>query len=78
MISGHYYSLTKREKRILGRARPDAALESLAVQVKETLASGAFPIDPDSSRNACLHCEFDLICRQGPRVERKRSSNADV
>lgn len=79
VIGGHYYSLTKREKRILGRAKPgDAALAPLAEQVKEALASGAFPVDPDSLRNACQYCEFDLVCRQGPRVERKRSSNADV
>lgn len=79
VIGGHYYSLTKREKRILGHAKPgDAALAPLAEQVKEALASGDFPVDPDSLRNACQYCEFDPVCRQGPRVERKRSSNADV
>ena len=79
VVGGHYYSLTKREKRILGRAEQgDAALEPLAEQVKEALASGAFPVDPDSSRNACRYCEFDLVCRQGPRVERKRSVDADA
>lgn len=78
-VTGHYYSLTRREKRILGHAKPDeAALDALAERVKGHLAEGSFPVDPDSDDYACTHCEFDRVCRKGPRINRKRSDHADV
>lgn len=78
-MTGHYYSLTRREKRVLGHADPDeAALDALAERVKEHLAEGSFPVDPDTDDYACTHCEFDLVCRKGPRLNRKRSDRADA
>lgn len=78
-VTGHYYSLTRREKRILGHADPDeAALDALAERVKGHLAEGSFPVDPDTDDYACTHCEFDRVCRNGPRIIRKRSDHADV
>lgn len=78
-MTGHYYSLTRREKRILGHADPDeAALDALAERVKEHLAEGSFPVDPDTDDYACTHCEFELVCRKGPRLNRKRSDRADA
>lgn len=78
-MTGHYYSLTRREKRILGHAKPDeAALDALAERVKGHLAEGSFPVDPDNDDYACTHCEFDRVCRNGPRISRKRSDHADV
>ena len=31
-----------------------------------------FAVDPDVRHDACEYCEFDVVCRVGPRVELKR------
>ena len=77
-MTGHYYSLTRRENRVLGHAKADEdALDALAERVKAHLADGAFPVAPDSDGYACTHCEFDHVCRKGPRINRKSHTYVD-
>lgn len=67
-----YYSLTKA-KRLPDVAFDDEALSEFVERVKEHLEEGSYPVDPDAARTACSYCEFDLLCRNGPRIERKRA-----
>lgn len=79
VTGGHYYSLTKRERRVLATAEiNDEALSTLAAQVTSYVQEGFFPVDPDVDGKACTYCEFSSICRKGPRIERKRRNHADT
>lgn len=71
VASARYYSLTA--SKVLMEAKPnDEALKRFADQVRWYLEHGTYPVDPDEGRTACSYCDFDLLCRQGPRIERKR------
>ena len=50
----------------------EADLESLLTRIKALLEEGRFAVDPDLNHDACEYCEFDVVCRVGPRVELKR------
>lgn len=74
--SAYYYSLTKGTK--LKDARPDSpVLEAFAERVKDHLRKGRYPVEPDLARIACKYCPYDLVCRQGPRLEWRRKLTAD-
>ena len=69
-----YYSLTKAKK------LPDVKIDEMALtefieRVKQQLSTGSFPVDPDPEGSACAYCDFDIVCRQGIRLERKRVGN---
>ncbi|CAN5468074.1 hypothetical protein BH10ACI2_BH10ACI2_03140 [soil metagenome] len=66
-----YYSLVKGK--VLRQEKKDdyEKLEALAERIKLLLAAGNFAVDPDSNEDACTYCEFDSVCRKGPRLERK-------
>ena len=38
---------------------------------KRDLDEGNYPVQPDTKRDACTYCDFDLLCRQGSRLARK-------
>ena len=79
LAGGHYYSLTKREKRVLASASADdGSPAALAAQVKTYFEDGFFPVEPDVQLKACAYCEFSGVCRKGPRLERKRRRHADA
>ncbi len=67
-----YYSLTKAKK-LSEVTFDDEALGAFVERVKGHLEGGAYPVDPDTAGTACTYCDFDLLCRNGPRVARKRS-----
>jgi len=52
-----------------------AALEDLVARFRRALSSGSFPVDPDEEMSVCEYCEFDAVCRRGPRLSRKRATN---
>jgi RecB family exonuclease len=66
-----YYSVTKAKKISVADA-PEAELSRIAQDVRAGWQAGAFPVDPDVDWSACRYCEFDALCRKGPRLERKR------
>jgi RecB family exonuclease len=69
VIGAHYFSLAKR---VAMKAPVDeAVLDDLVTQVKQRLAAGCYPVDPDVEEQACTYCPFDLVCRRGPRLRRK-------
>jgi ATP-dependent helicase/DNAse subunit B len=70
-----YYSLTKA-KGLPDVKIDDEALEAFVERVKGHLEEGAYPVDPDAKGTVCTYCEFDLLCRNGPRVARKRSGTS--
>jgi ATP-dependent helicase/DNAse subunit B len=47
-------------------------LENIISRIKTILEQGNFAVDPDVQHVACEYCEFDIVCRVGPRVELKR------
>ncbi|HSU26392.1 MAG TPA: PD-(D/E)XK nuclease family protein, partial [Pyrinomonadaceae bacterium] len=47
-------------------------LENIISRIKTILEQGSFAVDPDVRHDACEYCEFDVVCRVGPRVELKR------
>ncbi len=71
-IQADYYSLKKRQ---VLKAKPGdlRALERFSDQVRHRLQTGSYPVAPDRQRQACRFCAYDLVCRQGPRLERKRA-----
>ncbi len=64
----YYYSLTKAE-RIRVRAPGANELADIAEGVRVNLEDGHLP--PDRLQRACAFCDFDLVCRRGPRLGRK-------
>ena len=70
IANAYYYSLTKGK--ILKKADIDEeALAQFAERVKLQLETGHFPVEPDIDRIACRYCPYDLVCRQGTRLNRK-------
>jgi ATP-dependent helicase/DNAse subunit B len=66
-----YYSIT--QQKTLSRPQKDPAqLAAFVQQVKSHLAKGHYPVAPDTARQACRYCDYDLICRQGDRLTRKQ------
>ena len=65
-VHARYFSLKHAE--VIGGRTPDDLEERLAA-AKEALASGTFP--PVSSDGNCAYCDFDLLCRKGPRLKGK-------
>ncbi len=78
VAGAQYYSLTKAE--VLREVRLDPALErdldAFADRTRGRLAAGAYPVAPDIDLAACATCDFDLVCRKGPRTERMRTAGA--
>lgn len=70
-----YYSLTKAEP-IGGAKVKQEALADFATRVKGHLETGTFPVEPDVQGHACIYCAYDMLCRKGPRLDRKRSTHA--
>jgi RecB family exonuclease len=64
----YYYSLNKAE-RIKAKEPGEDALEGMAGEIRTHLDAGHLP--PDVLQRACAFCEFDLVCRRGPRLDRK-------
>ncbi|MEP6850505.1 MAG: PD-(D/E)XK nuclease family protein [Acidobacteriota bacterium] len=67
VADGHYFSL--RQTKIM-RQKP-AEIESFAAGVKKILEAGNFSVDPDGKKKSCKYCEYDPLCRRGPRNARK-------
>lgn len=67
--TGKYLRLAKRK----AEAGKDVPLDRVVASVKETMLSGRFTVEPDVDGEACKYCSFDPVCRQGPRLELKRS-----
>jgi RecB family exonuclease len=69
VAEAQYYSLTKAE--VIRVKVDDDALLAFVERVKAHLRDGAYPVEPDVDGRACASCDLDLLCRQGPRLERK-------
>jgi RecB family exonuclease len=66
----YYYSL-RRAERIKAKEPSAEVLESMAEGMKTNLEGGRLP--PDVLQRVCSFCEFDLVCRRGPRLDRKEA-----
>lgn len=66
-----YYSITKHQV-IQKSSGEDEKMAAFANQVKQHLEAGFYPVDPDVKEKACQYCRFDLVCRRGSRLTRKR------
>lgn len=64
----YYYSLRQAE-RIKSKEPDDETLAGMAEEVRTSLEAGR--MTPDVLQRACAFCEFDLVCRRGPRLDRK-------
>lgn len=67
-----YYSLTKG-KVLKEAVVDDQALSEFAERVKARLREGDYPVRPDTGREACTYCDYELMCRRGPRLARKEA-----
>lgn len=65
-----YYSLSQ-QKTISRPPKNPTDLATFAEKVKSHLEQGYYPVAPDSDRQACRYCDYDLVCRQGDRLSRK-------
>lgn len=69
----YYYSLRAGE-RVRAKKSDDDRLERAVEEVRANLEAGRFPPDAlerDPLGAVCRFCAFDLVCRRGPRLERK-------
>jgi len=66
-----YYLLVRGlERKGLKKEHLDA-LPQVAERLRQNLEEGDFRVQPDVKQEACKYCPFDLVCRRGPRLERK-------
>ena len=75
VTDAYYYSVTKHKK-LAGAKRDKSALAAFAEQVKSSLQTGYYPVKPDVDQHVCRFCPFDLVCRQGPRLNKKYPSES--
>lgn len=69
VVGGQYYSLTRRDRRVLALATPEGGgLDALARQLQTAAEAGVFPAHPDRDRHACRYCAHDLLCRVPPHT----------
>jgi ATP-dependent helicase/DNAse subunit B len=68
ITSGIYLRLAK------GKAEKEkpVELERFAASVRSILREGRFAVDPDVDQKTCRYCEYDPVCRRGPRLGRKK------
>ncbi|HEX7022592.1 MAG TPA: PD-(D/E)XK nuclease family protein, partial [Trueperaceae bacterium] len=71
VAEARYYSLTKAEA-LPPVKRDEEALDGLVDRIRRHLQAGSYPVAPDIDGVACATCDYDLLCRRGPRLERKR------
>lgn len=71
VVSAIYYSLTKRQPFKPNQSEP-GKLAAFAERVKFYLERGHYPVAPDVDNKACQYCCFDLVCRKGDRLTRKK------
>ena len=61
------------ERARVSTRRASAVVRRLAAELAEgmrdALEAGRLP--PDVLQRVCAFCEFDLVCRRGPRLDRK-------
>ncbi|HZJ08875.1 MAG TPA: PD-(D/E)XK nuclease family protein, partial [Trueperaceae bacterium] len=50
----------------------DEELRHFVARAMKILGDGDFPVDPDEEQKVCTYCDFDAVCRRGPRLGRKR------
>ncbi|MGJ3246488.1 MAG: PD-(D/E)XK nuclease family protein [Elainellaceae cyanobacterium] len=72
VTNAYYYSLTKGKKlKDLSKLPTQDELAAVATRCQSHLNNGHFPVSPDTGRDACKYCAYDLVCRQGNRLSRK-------
>ena len=47
---------------------------NVLAKIRSLLEQGRFAVDPDVKMDACTYCEFDVVCRVGPRLDLKRDN----
>ena len=62
-VDAVYYSLSKCKPIRRNKTNPED-LERFTERVKQHLAEGNYPIEPDIQFKACNYCQFDLVCRK--------------
>lgn len=71
VADAYYYSIRGRAKIVLSSRAPQYELPAAIERCKTHLDTGHYPVQPDTERKACAHCDFDTLCRQGDRLSRK-------
>ncbi|HHP7245253.1 MAG TPA: PD-(D/E)XK nuclease family protein [Elainellaceae cyanobacterium] len=72
VTNAYYYSLTKGKRlKDLSKLPNQTELAEVATRCQSHLNTGHFPVSPDTGREACKYCAYDLVCRQGNRLSRK-------
>ena len=68
----YYYSINKAKELKLPDGRTDPlSLAALAEEIRDRLSRGDLPVSPDAQQDACKYCDFDAVCRRGPRLSWK-------
>ena len=73
VADAYYYSLTKRKPMRASRNAPQHELPAMVERCKQHLASGHYPVSPDTQQTVCTYCSFDAVCRRGDRLTWKGS-----
>lgn len=74
----YYYSL-RAGARVRAKKSDDETLDRLVEEIRANLEAGRLPPDSlerDPLQSVCRWCAFDLVCRRGPRLERKLDPEA--
>lgn len=51
-------------------------LTDFFLNMQSLLEHGRFPVQPDLKQEVCTNCQYDLVCRRGPRLGIKENQNA--
>jgi CRISPR/Cas system-associated exonuclease Cas4 (RecB family) len=75
----YYYSLRAGE-RVRAKRSDDDKLDRVVDEIRANLNAGNLPPDSlerDPLQAVCRWCAFDLVCRRGPRLDRKLDLEAE-
>jgi ATP-dependent helicase/DNAse subunit B len=75
IAAAYYYSIRGRQKMALSSKASQGDLTAAIDRCKAHLATGHYPVQPDTDRKACAYCDFDALCRQGDRLSRKEMTH---
>lgn len=71
VAGGAYFSIARGKVLAEVGSAPAPALAQFAEAVKDRLAEGRFPVEPDPQQHACTFCDYAVLCRRGHRLTRK-------
>ncbi|MBW6457210.1 MAG: PD-(D/E)XK nuclease family protein, partial [Trueperaceae bacterium] len=72
-VAGAVYLSLRKMTEVRAKPPERHELDDLFTRLREALRAGFFPVEPHP--DVCRRCDFDLVCRKGPHLDRKPSTH---